>query len=270
MFNITPIVLSTITAFSLNTLNTPYLSENGYTLTFTSESNFTLKISEETTLEGIYIVKVDEEGNETYELYVDNELYGVATLDNETLTFTLDLDESILDKVSGALDSAIDSVKEFLDTNQYAQYVMYAIQWAINSGLLVALFGVFLKYRKYRAKSTNEINDEVKKVVEENLKKLSEDLLKENADTILKALDKFNGDVETIKKALVLAQDKTSEGKKALLELLSENNSEELKEVASKVITKIENEKKANEKILNDFKESDYKGIEEENNIPVD
>lgn len=267
MFNITPIVLSTITAFSLNALNTPYLNENGYTLTFTSESNFTLKISEETTIDGIYIVKEDE----TYELYVDNELYAVATLNNEDLTFTLDLNESILDKVSGALDSAIDSVKEFLDTNQYAQYVMYAIQWAINSGLLVALFGVFLKYRKYKAKSTNEINDEVKKVVEENLKKLSEELLKENADTILKALDKFNGDVETIKKALVLAQDKTSEGKKALLELLSENNSEELKEVANKVIAKIDNEKKANERILNDFKNSEYKSIEEEkNNIPVD
>lgn len=266
--NIIPIVA--VATFSLNALNTAYTNENGYTLTFTSESNFSLKISEETTLEGIYIVKVDEEGNETYELYVDNELYAVATLNNEALTFTLDLDESILDKVGNVVDGVVDKVKNFLDTNQYAQYVMYAIQWAINSGLLVALFGVFLKYRKYKAKSTNEINDEVKKVVEENLKKLSEELLKENADTILKALDKFSGDVETIKKALVLAQDKTSEGKKALLELLSENNNKELKEVANKVITKIDNEKKANEKILNDFKNSEYKKIEEENNIPVD
>lgn len=267
--NLIPALIA-ITTFSLNALNTPYLSEEGYSLIFTSESNFTLKISEETTIEGIYIVKVDEEGKETYELYVDNELYGVATLDNEALTFTLDLDEGILDKVSEKVDEVINSVKNFLDTNQYAQYIMYAIQWAINSGLLVALFGVFLKYRKYKAKSTNEINDEVKKVVEENLKKLSEDLLKENADTILKALDKFNGDVETIKKALVLAQDKTSEGKKALLELLSENNSKDIKNIAEKVITKIDNEKRANEKILNDFKNNEYVGIEEDKDIPID
>lgn len=236
---------------------------NNYSLTLNNEANFTLTItskedSSSEVLEGIYIV--NEDGG--YDLYVDNELYATATLDDATLTFSLELSK-------GLIEEALDSIKNFLDSNQYAQYIMYAIQWAINSGLLISLFGVFLKYRKYKSKSSNEISDEVNKSLDTKFKDLSKDLLEENADTILKALDKFSKDVETIKKALVLAQDKTSEGKKALLELLSENNTDELKQVADKVKEKIESEQKANEQIINDFKKEDYVGIEEVN-TPID
>ena len=230
---------------------------NSYSLTLDNEANFTLVVTSKEdnaseTLKGIYIVN-DEGG---YNLYVNDELYGTATINDIDYTFTLEL-------AKGFIEETLDNIKDFLGTNQYAQYIMYAIQWAINSGLLISLFGVFLKYRKYKSKSSNEISDEVNKALNEKFQNLSKDLLEENADTILKALDKFSKDVETIKKALVLAQDKTSEGKKALLELLSENNNAEIKKVADKVKEKIENEQKANEQIINDFKKEDYVGIEE-------
>jgi len=135
------------------------------------------------------------------------------------------------------------------------------IQWMIDAGVLAALFGVYVKYRKYKHNSLEDVvkafKTEVMKYIDENLSKLTNEQV-ESIKEVINDLSKSN---ETIMKVLVLMQDKTPEGKVALLDYLgSKTNSEEVKKQAIEVKEKVEIEKKAEEEVKEAVKE-DYKDI---------
>ena len=143
-----------------------------------------------------------------------------------------------------------------------ADMVANIINWAINSGLLVTLFGVYLKYRKYKSLSSKEIADKVEERIKEELNKSFKNMSAEELSALANKINNFEQVIATLQKALVLSQDKTSEGKKALLDLITEKTSDEdVKKTATEVKGKVEEEQKAVDEVQDKVK-SDY--------IPID
>ena len=155
-----------------------------------------------------------------------------------------------------------EKIREFFEQYLSADMVANIINWAIDSGLLIALFGVYLKYRKYKSLSSEEIakkvDDRIKQELKESFEKLSEERLQQLIDKVNSYEDVLN----TLEKALILSQDKTAEGKKALLDLISEKtNSSEVKKEASNVKDKVVEEQKTIDEIQEKVKD---------NYIPID
>lgn len=155
-----------------------------------------------------------------------------------------------------------EKIREFFEQYLSADMVANIINWAIDSGLLIALFGVYLKYRKYKSLSSEEIakkvDDRIKQELKESFEKLSEERLQQLIDKVNSYEDVLN----TLEKALILSQDKTAEGKKALLDLISEKtNSSEVKKEASNVKEKVVEEQKTIDEIQEKVKD---------NYIPID
>lgn len=155
-----------------------------------------------------------------------------------------------------------EKIREFFEQYLSADMVANIINWAIDSGLLIALFGVYLKYRKYKSLSSEEIakkvDDRIKQELKESFEKLSEEQLQQLIDKVNSYEDVLN----TLEKALILSQDKTAEGKKALLDLISEKtNSSEVKKEASSVKEKVVEEQKTIDEIQEKVKD---------NYIPID
>lgn len=157
----------------------------------------------------------------------------------------------------------IETLKEWLSQAFDSNLVGFIINWAIDAGLITVIAGIYFKYRKYKAKSSQEIASEVKEVVKEVLKDCFKDLSDQQQKEIIEKIEKFEGDLDKLKKALVLAQDRTAEGKIALLNLINETskNKTDIKEVSEKVETQIkkevEKEKKVNEKVKDDYQPVD-------------
>lgn len=153
-------------------------------------------------------------------------------------------------------------IKEYAEKYLNAEMVANVINWAINSGLIVALATIYLRYRKYKSMSSKEICEEVKKEVlialGDEFKKLSED----QQAGILKAIDELCKEMENMKKALVISNDKTYEGKLAMLKLMEETTKEtETKEQIKKVETQVKEEQKKDEQVKETVKK-DY--------VPID
>ena len=155
-----------------------------------------------------------------------------------------------------------EKIKSYAEKYLNAEMVANVINWAINSGLIVALATIYLKYRKYKSMSSKEICEEVKKEVlialGDEFKKLSE----EQQAGILKAIDELCKEMENMKKALVISNDKTYEGKLAMLKLMEETTKEtETKEQIKKVETQVKEEQKKDEQVKETVKK-DY--------VPID
>lgn len=155
-----------------------------------------------------------------------------------------------------------EKIREFFEQYLSADMVANIINWAIDSGLLIALFGVYLKYRKYKSLSSEEIakkvDDRIKQELKESFEKLSEEQLQE----LINKVNSYEDVLNTLEKALILSQDKTAEGKKALLDLISEKtNSSEVKKEASSVKDKVVEEQKTIDEIQEKVKD---------NYIPID
>lgn len=155
-----------------------------------------------------------------------------------------------------------EKIREFFEQYMSADMVANIINWAIDSGLLIALFGVYLRYRKYKSLSSEEIakkvDDRIKQELKESFEKLSEEQLQQLIDKVNSYEDVLN----TLEKALILSQDKTAEGKKALLDLISDKtNSSEVKKEASNVKEKVVEEQKTIDEIQEKVKD---------NYIPID
>lgn len=170
--------------------------------------------------------------------------------DNEDITY----DESE--------QEVIETLKEWLLQFFDSNLVGFVINWAIDAGLITIIAGIYFKYRKYKAKSSQEIASEVKEQINEILNASFKDLSKEQQEKIVNVITKLNSEIETLKKALVLAQDKTAEGKIALLNLINETTKEvevikEVEKVKEKVIEESNKEKEINEKVKEKYKPVD-------------
>jgi hypothetical protein len=148
-------------------------------------------------------------------------------------------------------------LSEYLDREK----VELIIKWLIDSGVLVAMFGVYVKYKKYKNTTIDELytklKTELKDYLQENFKQMGADELTKVCNA-LKELETAN---ETIMKVLVLMQDNTAKGRVALLEYLgNKTTNNEVKELTEEVNATIEKQQEAKQEIIDKVK-NDYEQI---------
>lgn len=222
--------------------------EENYTLTINEEDKTFTLIGENEEYKGTY--KVNALGE--YELYINEDefLYKVK-VDDTTMTF--EIFKEITEEE--AKEEVIQVVKEFLGQYFNSDLVGQIINWAIDAGLLTVIAGIYFKYRKYKAKSSDEIAKEVEKQIKETLGNEFNKLSNEQIQNILTKIDKFDDSLNVFEQALILAQDKTSEGKKALIEIITaRSQNKDTLETGKKVENKIINEQKKEEKVKEEVK----------------
>lgn len=169
--------------------------------------------------------------------------------------------EVIVEEETEEEQGALDEVKSWMSEHFNSQLVANIITWVSDAGLLMGLLGIYIKYKKIKGKTVEQlvgdVNTNVLKVIEDNFDKMSVEKL---AD-LVKTVGGLEQSVETIMKVLVLMQDSTRAGKVALLDFLgSKTNNEEIKAKAEEVTAEIKQEEAKEQEVKEAVKE-DYKEI---------
>ena len=140
-------------------------------------------------------------------------------------------------------------------------YVSEIVNWMIDAGLLSIIAVLMVKYRKYKGKTIDELADMMKNEIKKEIKLRFDESSKEQQEKLLNSFDKLIKDIDTIKKAMVFVQDKTAEGKVALLNLISQTTDDkEIKKSIDEVKEKIEEEQKIVDEVKSKV-DGDYKEI---------
>lgn len=154
-----------------------------------------------------------------------------------------------------------EKIQAYLTNFMSESMVAKIIGWLVDAGVLTALLGIYLKYRKYKHNSLEDVVKSTKEMIDENLQKSIDNLSKEKIDKLVKSIETLEQANETIMKVLVLMQDNTSKGKVALLEYLgSKTNNEEVKEAVKDTQEELENALAKKEEVESKVKD-EYKEI---------
>lgn len=155
-----------------------------------------------------------------------------------------------------------EKVKEFLGQYLNENIVVEIITWAMNTGLISVLFTLYIKSRKYKGKSAQEIQELVKQDIPSLVKECFNKMSVEHLQAIYNRMGELEHGMQIMMKALVLAQDKTAEGRIALLNLITEKtNNTEVTKVAEMVKQEIIEETKA-EKLIIEKISGDYNPVD--------
>lgn len=155
-----------------------------------------------------------------------------------------------------------EKVKEFLGQYLNENIVVEIITWAMNTGLISVLFTLYIKSRKYKGKSAQEIQELVKQDIPSLVKECFNKMSVEHLQNIYNRMGELEHGMQIMMKALVLAQDKTAEGRIALLNLITEKtNNTEVTKVAEMVKQEIIEETKA-EKLIIEKISGDYNPVD--------
>ena len=231
------------------------LSALTLTMTFTMvKAEETTTVDEPTTTEDVTtddVTTTEEEITTTEE----------TTTDEITTTEKPTEDEKPVDENEPTLEEFKNELKDFLSQYIEESAVVKIITWLIDAGVLSALFVVYLRYRKYKHTTvedlTKQFGDKVGKWLKDSFDKLSE----EEIAKITSSIDDLEKANETIMKVLILMQDNTAKGKAALIEYLgSKTNSEEIKTAAKEVNETLE-EQHANEEQVKSKVAGEYEDI---------
>lgn len=181
----------------------------------------------------------------------------VVYADEVETTETETIEEEETETIEDFKTKIENKLGEYLDREK----VELIIKWLIDSGVLVALFGVYVKYKKYKNTTIDELyaklKTELKDYLQENFKQMGADELTKVCNA-LKELETAN---ETIMKVLVLMQDNTAKGRVALLEYLgNKTTNNEVKELTQEVNETIEKQQEAKQEIIDKVK-NDYEQI---------
>lgn len=154
-----------------------------------------------------------------------------------------------------------EKIQAYLTNFMSESMVAKIIGWLVDAGVLTALLGIYLKYRKYKHNSLEDVVKSTKEMIDENLQKSIDNLSKEKIDKLVESINTLEQANETIMKVLVLMQDNTSKGKVALLEYLgSKTKNEEVKEAVKDTQEEIENALAKKEEVESKVKD-EYKEI---------
>lgn len=151
-------------------------------------------------------------------------------------------------------EPTLDEFKAEVETwmAQYMEESMVAkiITWLVDAGVLGALFAVYLKYRKYKHTTIEDLLNEYKAKMGDWFKENFDKLSVEQIDKINNAINSLQQSNETIMKVLVLMQDNTAKGKATLIEYLgSKTNNQEVKNATAQVSATLQAQEKADAKV---------------------
>lgn len=168
------------------------------------------------------------------------------------------VDSSAVVEEEITIDEFKAGVEEYLSQYLEESWVVKIVTWLIDAGVLSALFVIYLKYSKYKHTTIEQLFNKFKEEAGKWLENAKDDLEDSKLQEVKNALNDIIFTNENIMKALVLMQDKSSEGKLALIEFLGTKTKEE--KVLKEVKHTIEEEQNEKEKI-NDLVKDDYKGM---------
>lgn len=117
----------------------------------------------------------------------------------------------------------IEKLKETLSQYVDKDKLEKIIQWIIDTGVLGALLGVYIKYKKYKNTTLDDLIKLFKKEIDKYLKEAFKNYESEISQIVININDsvKFIGDkTDKIIQAFALSQDKTMSGKVAMLDLI--------------------------------------------------
>ena len=141
-------------------------------------------------------------------------------------------------------------VQEWMSQYMEESMVIRIITWLVDAGILSALLTIYIRYKKYKHTSLEELLALFKIEMGGWLKENFDNLSKEQTDKVVNSIDKLENAVQTIMKVLVLMQDNTAQGKIALMEYLgAKTNSEEVKKAVAEVNETLEAQEKVNAEI---------------------
>lgn len=186
------------------------------------------------------------------------EIENTSEIVSSEITTTTSSSELTQEEVESTIKEKIENwASEYVSWD----YVSSIINWSIDTGLLSVIAFLIVKTRKYKSLTGEQIVDLLKSQLIEtlttNFKEMSEEQLKQ----LVLNMDKLSSDIEVMKKALVLAQDKTAEGKIALLNLINgTTENKETKEAIEEQKEKIEKEEAKIEEVKSAV-DGEYKEI---------
>ena len=177
--------------------------------------------------------------------------------------FTLGLasasaDEIPTEEVSEELtiDGLKEELKSYIDKNVEDENLKSIIYLVLFGGVGTALIGVYIKYRKFKHNTLEEVAKTMHNDLTEFFTEKFDNLSAEKIQPIVECIDKVDGALETVMKVLVLMQDKTPEGKVALLEFLgAKTENQAIKESVAEVKGNIEQEQKTAQEVNSKVKE---------------
>ena len=145
----------------------------------------------------------------------------------------------------------IESLEKFLGKYLENSLVVKIITWVIDAGVLTALVGIYIKYRRNKNKTIEDVIEECKKQLKDAASsefagQIDPKIL-EITDTVAKLTEKLNATLQ----ALALSQDKSANGKIAMLNLISKaaDADQETQEILDDIKETVEEEVAAVEEI---------------------
>lgn len=145
----------------------------------------------------------------------------------------------------------IESLEKFLGKYLENSLVVKIITWVIDAGVLTALVGVYIKYRRNKNKTIEDVIEECKKQLKDAASsefagQIDPKIL-EITETVAKLTEKLNATLQ----ALALSQDKSANGKIAMLNLISKaaDADQETQEILDDIKETVEEEVAAVEEI---------------------
>lgn len=193
-----------------------------------------------------------------YLIYLALFAIGIATITKAEEVDSNAVDSSAVVEEEITIDEFKAGVEEYLSQYLEESWVVKIVTWLIDAGVLSALFVIYLKYSKYKHTTIEQLFNKFKEEAGKWLENAKDDLEDSKLQEVKNALNDIIITNENIMKALVLMQDKSSEGKLALIDFLGSKTKEE--KVLKEVKHTIEEEQNEKEKI-NDLVKDDYKGM---------
>ena len=141
-------------------------------------------------------------------------------------------------------------IEKWLSNYAEESLVSKIITWLVDAGVISALFVVYVKYRRHKAMTLEDVAKLTVDKVEKTLKDQFGELSKEQIKQITSKVGDLERSIETVMKVLVLMQDNTPKGKAALIEYLGDKTkSEEVKKATEEVEQAIKVEEEAKQEI---------------------
>lgn len=211
---------------------------------------------------------------------------GILTLTNpetsESVSFVVNADNTLTPNVTEeipetdtdiTIEAEVDEEKlteqvtqiisDFLGNYLQESFVAQIISWLIDVGALGALVGIFLKYRKYKHTTLEDITKLAGETIKNQLGESFKDMDGNTAKLIgemFVAIGTLSAKMDNLIQAFALSQDKSAEGKIAMLQIVQgttedKNLNDKIEEMKTEITTTEEAIQEVEEKVQGEYKD---------------
>lgn len=211
---------------------------------------------------------------------------GILTLTNpetsESVSFVVNADNTLTPNVTEeipetdtdiTIEAEVDEEKlteqvtqiisDFLGNYLQESFVAQIISWLIDVGAMGALVAIFLKYRKYKHTTLEDITKLAGQTIKEQLGSSFKDMDGNTAKLIgemFVAIGTLSAKMDNLIQAFALSQDKSAEGKIAMLQIVQgttedKNLNDKIEEMKTEITTTEEAIQEVEEKVQGEYKD---------------